>query len=239
MRWIQLGLCTASLLSFASIAEAQAQNIYTRNGALLGGVTGGVIGGIVGHQRGDTAEGALIGGAVGAVAGGVLGNNKDHAERQRYQQYQSQHYYHHHHHRSRPVVVSSPTVVEQRTYVPVHTKVATSRRPVTVSEVISMAQSGVSDSVIVSHLQSNGVANTPDVNEVIWMSEKGVSDYVITFMQQNGKVIPAPIARSASREVVIHEEVHPRTTTVIETVPTYRTSTRHSHAPVYVERRGF
>lgn len=239
MRWIQLGLCTASLFSFASNADAQTPNYQTRNGAILGGVTGGVIGGIVGHQRGDTAEGALIGGAVGAIAGGVLGNNRDNADRQRYQQYQSQHYSGHRHYQghsyhshSRPVVVSSPTVVEKRTYVPVKTTVSNARRPVTVSEVISMSQSGVSDSVIVSHLQANGITNVPDVNEVIWMSEKGVSDYVITFMQQNTKTVAAPIV-SSSREVVVREEVHP-TTTVIQTVPTYRTAT-----PVYVERRGF
>jgi uncharacterized protein YcfJ len=230
MRRIQLGLCVATILGFASNVEAQTPNYQTRNGAILGGVTGGVIGGIVGHQRGDTAEGALIGGAVGAIAGGVIGNNRDNADRQRYQQYQAQQY---HYHRSRPVVVHSPTVVEQRTYVPVQTKVTTAKRPVSVSEVISMSQSGVSDSVIVSHIQANGILGTPDVNEVIWMSEKGVSDYVITYMQQNGKVSPAPIVQSTNREVIIREEVRP-TTTVIETVPTYRTST-----PVYVERRGF
>lgn len=228
MRWTSIGLCATTLFSIASIANGQypQQNVYTRNGAILGGVTGAVIGGVVGHQRNDTAEGILIGGAVGAVAGGVLGNNRDHQERQRYQPY------HYHQTQSRQVYVTQPQYVEQRTYVPVRsapivTKVGTSR-PVTASEVISMSQSGVSDAVIVSHIQANGIASTPDVNEIIWMSEKGVSDYVITYMQQNGKVRPQVYTKQPS-EVIIREEYHPTTTTVIQSSPT----------PVYVQRRGF
>jgi hypothetical protein len=204
--------------------------VNTRNGAILGGVTGAVIGGVIGHQRDDTTEGALIGGAVGAVAGGVLGNNRDHAERR---QAASQYYY------QRPTHYHSPTYVEHRTYVPASTHVIT-RRPVTVSEVVSMTQSGVSDTVIVSHIQANGVAARPDVNEVIWMSERGVSDYVITALQQNGNVPRPPrttVYRSQPSEVIIQEEYRPATRTIITTpsAPTYR-STR---APVYVERRGF
>ncbi len=239
MRWFQLGLLAASFVGSASISQAQPpQNWQTRNGAILGGVTGAVIGGIVGHQSKDTAEGALIGGAVGAVAGGVLGNNRDNMDRQRYQQYQQ---HQHTHYRSRPVYVTEPSYVQQ-TYVPVRTTTVptkvTTRRPVTVSEVITMSQSGVSDSVIVSHIQSNGVSSVPDVNEIIWMSEKGVSDYVITFMQQNSKVTPTTVYSNRpttvqQSDVIIHEEYRP--TTVIHSTPV-RT---HSHTPVYVERRGF
>ncbi|MCU0714788.1 MAG: YMGG-like glycine zipper-containing protein [Pirellula sp.] len=234
MRWIRASWFAGSFLCCASTALGQyapyPQNVNTRNGAILGGVTGAVIGGVIGHQRDDTTEGALIGGAVGAVAGGVLGNNRDHAERR---QAASQYYY------QRPTHYHSPTYVEHRTYVPANTHVIT-RRPVTVSEVVSMTQSGVSDTVIVSHIQANGVAARPDVNEVIWMSERGVSDYVITALQQNGNVPRPPRAtvyRSQPSEVIIQEEYRPATRTIITTpsAPTYR-STR---APVYVERRGF
>lgn len=238
MRWIHAVWFVGSLLCCASTATAQvapySQNVHTRNGALLGGVTGAVIGGVIGHQRDDTTEGALIGGAVGAVAGGVLGNNRDHAERRQtatQYYYQRPSHYHSHYH--------PPTYVEHRTYVPTNTHVVT-RRPVTVSEVVSMTQSGVSDTVIVSHIQANGVAVRPDVNEVIWMSERGVSDYVITALQQNGNVPRPPrttVYRSQPSEVIIQEEYRPATRTIITnpTSPTYR-STR---APVYVERRGF
>jgi uncharacterized protein YcfJ len=232
-------LATLPGLSLTSSANAQfTQNYNTRNGALLGGVTGAVIGGVVGHQRDDTAEGALIGGAVGAIAGGVLGNQRDHAQRQN--SYYAQPVY-----TSQPTYVQHtyvqpthvrPTYVEHRTYVPVQPKVVT-RRPVSASEVVNMTQSGVSDSVIVSHIQANGVASRPDVNEVIWMNQQGVSDYVITALQQNGQVVrTAPsnttVYRSYPSEVVVREEYPQRT---VITTPTYRPATR----PVYVDRRGF
>lgn len=233
MHWlnrISVGVVLAHVgfLSLENNAQAQYGQqplTNTRNGALLGGVTGAVIGGVVGHQRDDTAEGALIGGAVGAIAGGVLGNQRDHAERQRY--------YH-----SQPVYVSQPTIVEHRTYVPVQTRVVT-RRPVSPSEVVSMTQSGVSDSVIVAHIQANGVASRPDVNEVIWMNQNGVSDYVITTMQQNGRPPAASnVYRTYPSEVVVREEYRPATRTIYTNppTPTYRQAVRQ---PVYVERRGF
>ncbi len=230
MRWFRVGFCLVSIGWLNNHVYGQyPQNYQTRNGAMLGGVTGAVIGGVVGHQRDDTLEGALIGGAVGAIAGGVLGNQRDHADRKRYGYYSY----------GQPVYVAQPTYIEQRTYVPVQSTPiqprTVTRRPVSVSEIVSMTQSGVSDSVIVSHIQANGVASRPDVNEVIWMNQQGVSDYVITAMQQHGN----PRASSASTvyrtyptEVIVREE-YPSSRFVPG--PTYRPSSR----PVYVERRGF
>jgi len=232
-------MATMPGLSLTSTATAQfTQNYNTRNGALLGGVTGAVIGGVVGHQRDDTTEGALLGGAVGAIAGGVLGNQRDHAQRQN--SYYAQPIY-----TSHPTYIQQtyvhpthvrPTYVEHRTYVPVQPKVAM-RRPVSSSEVVNMTHSGVSDSVIVSHIQANGVASRPDVNEVIWMNQQGVSDYVITALQQNGQVVrTAPsnttVYRSYPSEVVVREDYPQRT---VITTPAHRPATR----PVYVDRRGF
>lgn len=216
--------CLASLLVGTLAGEGVAQN-QTRDGALLGGVTGALIGGVIGHQNKETTEGALIGGAVGAIAGGVIGNQKQQQmERQRY--YQSQFY---------------PTYHEHHTYVtqaPVPQHRVVTRRPVTTSEVINMTRSGVSDTVIVAHIQSNGVAMRPDVNDVILMNQEGVSDYVITAMQQGGnatRVVPAQpstVYRTYSQPVVIQEEVHvyPR--------PSYPVRQVYSQ-PYYVERRGF
>ena len=150
-------VCSALVCSFASNSYGQNQ---TRDGALLGGVTGALIGGVVGHQNKETTEGALIGGAVGAIAGGVFGNHRD-------QVYRQQHYH--------PQVVY-PTYHEHRTYVQVpQQRVVVSRRPVTTAEVINMTRSGVSDAVIVAHIQTNGVAMQPDVNDVILMNQEGVS----------------------------------------------------------------
>lgn len=199
--WLRLtpGTAIGGLLAIVSPAMAQ-QNM--RSGVVLGGVTGAVIGGVVGNNHKDqAAEGALIGGAVGAVAGGLLGNHRDRAiaERRYYEQQQQQRYYRSHNgqaygtHPYQPPggYTGQPTII---TTTPVYGAPRTTyrngpaprtvvRRPVTMVEVINMTRSGVSDTVIVAHIQSNGVAVQPDVNDVILLSQEGVSDYVITAMQ--------------------------------------------------------
>ena len=167
------------------LGESHAQE-NTRNGAVIGGVTGAVIGGVVGHNHKDqTAEGALIGGAVGAVAGGIFGNQRDKLEKQRraYEQqrqqfYQQQTYHYPPGYQGRPNVIYSNQPAPR--YNP---PTRSARRPVTYPEVIQMTRSGVSESVIAGHIQTNGVWARPDVDEVILLSQEGVSDYVIQTMQ--------------------------------------------------------
>ena len=216
---MQLWVFSVLAGSFASNGYAQNQ---TRDGALMGGVAGALLGGVIGKQSNDTTEGALIGGAVGALAGGAIGNQRQQAERQRY--YNSQRVY--------------PTYHEHRTYVQVPQQRVVTRRPVTTSEVINMTRSGVSDAVIVAHIQSNGVAMRPDVNDVILMNQEGVSDYVITMMQQSGTGYrattthqqPTTVYRTyqPSTPVLVQEEYYVQPQPVYQSRPVY-----------YVERRGF
>jgi hypothetical protein len=217
--------CSILFSCFASTGIAQYPQNQTRDGALLGGVTGALIGGVVGHQKQDTGKGALIGGAVGALAGGAIGNTRDQAN-SRQQYYQSQAVY--------------PTYHEHRTYVqvPAQQRVVVSRRPVTTSEVINMTRSGVSDAVIVAHIQSNGIASQPDVNDVILMNQEGVSDYVVNIMQSGGRTTtvyqhPSPVYRSYPQPapVVVREEYHYAPPVYQARQPVYK--------PYYVERRGF
>ena len=214
-------VCSALICSFASNSYGQNQ---TRDGALLGGVTGALLGGVVGHQKHETAEGALIGGAVGAIAGGVFGNSRDQVYRQQYYQ--------------QPQVVY-PTYHEHRTYVQVpQQRVVVSRRPVTTAEVINMTRSGVSDTVIVAHIQTNGVAMQPDVNDVILMNQEGVSDYVVNIMQTGARapnVYPQPNTAYRTYQqpppVVVREEY-------LYSQPVYQ-ARQPTYKPYYVERRGF
>lgn len=213
--------------AFASTQTAQAQT-QTRDGAILGGVAGAVIGGVVGHQKDDTAEGALIGGAIGAVAGGVIGNQREQAARQRY--YTTQHHHYH----------NVPVYREQHYYAaPAPVRTVEVRRPVTISEVINMTRSGVSDTVIVAHIQSNGVAVRPDVNDVILLNQEGVSDYVVTAMQQANTtystrtVSPAPVYRYPTQTVIVEEKYYPAPPRPVYSTP-YRGRTTY-----YTERRGF
>ena len=208
--------------AFASSGYAQNQ---TRDGALMGGVAGALLGGVIGHQKHETTEGALIGGAVGALAGGVIGNR----QQQQQPRYVEQRYY-----VAQPV---QPTYVEQRTYVQGPPQRVVTRRPVTTTEVINMTRSGVSDAVIVAHIQTNGVAVRPDVNDVIAMNQDGVSDYVITMMQQSGTgyraqttyAQPTKVYRTYPQpsNVVVQEEFY------VQPQPVYQTRA------YYPERRGF
>jgi outer membrane lipoprotein SlyB len=215
--------CVGTLFVCSIANNTFAQN-QTRDGALLGGVTGALLGGVVGHQKHETAEGALIGGAVGAIAGGVIGNHREQAYRQQY--YQPQPTY--------------TTYHEHRTYVqaPPQQRVVVTRRPVTTSEVINMTRSGVSDAVIVAHMQTNGIAMQPDVNDVILMNQEGVSDYVVNAMQSGGRVTtvyqqPSPVYRTYTQPspVVVHEEYRYAQPVYQARQPVYK--------PYYVERRGF
>ncbi len=197
----------------------------------MGGVAGALLGGVIGHQNKETTEGALIGGAVGALAGGVMGNQQQKAEQQRY--YQSRQSY--------------PVYHEHHTYIPAQPQVITTtiRKPVTTSEVINMTRSGVSDSVIVAHIQTNGIAMRPDVNDVILMNQEGVSDYVVQVMQTgtyrptSAYRQPATVVRTYQQPVVVQERVYVQPQPVYQSQPVYQARQPVYTRPYYVERRGF
>ena len=150
---------TLAILSWTA-QNGLAQASRTQNGATIGGVAGAVIGGIIGKQNDETPEGILIGGAVGAVTGGLIGKAQDNAmQRQRQQQYYVQ---------------------QQQAYVQQQTVVASG---VSMSDVISMSRSGVSDAVILSQLQSRGVQRRLEVSDIIALHQQGVSDTLITAFQ--------------------------------------------------------
>ncbi len=225
-------LSTALVATLSGIGQAQYQ---TRDGALLGGVAGAVIGGVVGHQKHETGEGALIGGVAGAVTGGLIGNYRDQQAGQRYY-YQPQPHY-----QPQPQYqVVQPAYPVYRTYQPVPTTVV--RRPVSAPEVINMTRSGVSDAVIIAHIQTNGLLRQPDANEVIMLSREGVSDQVITAMQQLGAnrvytaQAPTYVSPSYPNNVIVREEtIYSGPVYSTPSYPVYQTYRRYpSH-----DRRGF
>jgi hypothetical protein len=63
------------------------------------------------------------------------------------------------------------------------------------SDVISMSRSGVSETLIMSHLQTKGVQRRLEVSEIISLHQQGVSDNVISAMQQ------APLATQLAAPV--------------------------------------
>lgn len=176
----------AMLTAVSFLSTAYAQN-YRSQDTAVGGLAGAVIGGIIGHQNDETPEGALIGGAVGAIAGNLLGKAKDNqVTQQRYYQHQA-----------------------------MHAQQQLAARAVSLSDVVEMSRRGLSDSVIINHLRTNGIQQQIGTREIIALHESGVSEPIITAMQQS------PLPGSSRHETVIVERPAPPSQTVIveRTVP--------------------
>ena len=154
---LSVTLCLGLLPSvFVPTAHAQQR---TTQGAAVGGAAGAIIGGIIGHQNDEVPEGALIGGAVGAITGGLIGRSQDNLARERYAQQQA---------------------YNQRVYVQ---QQAVVQPGITITDVVSMSRSGLSESLIISQINTKGVQRRLEVSEIITLHQQGVSDYVINAMQ--------------------------------------------------------
>ena len=206
------------ILAVVSWCSISLGQSYRNQDAAVGGLAGAVIGGIIGHQNHETPEGALIGGAVGAIAGGLLGNSKD-------QQISQQRHYAYHAQQFRQQQIG---------------------RAVSIADVVNMSRSGLSDSVIVNHIRTNGVIDHVGTHEIISMHNRGVSEHVITAMQQ------APRAGSIPHETVVVHSPPPRSPVVVREevrvfpgpVPVYAPPRRVRYAtrpafPTYPSRAGF
>ena len=158
-----------------------------QKGAVAGGIAGAILGGIAGHQNDETPEGIAIGGAVGAIAGGLLGKAK---ENQVAREYQHQQYH------------------RQQNQILQHQRQQQIKEAVSINDVISLAQTGVGDSLIINQIRSNGVRQKIGVREIISMHQNGVSELVINEMQQRSiHGIAQPAATVAGRSVVVDRPV--------------------------------
>jgi surface antigen len=60
---------------------------------------------------------------------------------------------------------------------------AAAHPPVSLEEVVTMTQKGVSDDVIIGQIHSSGTVYTLTVDQITWLKERGVHDWVIHEMQ--------------------------------------------------------
>lgn len=74
---------------------------------------------------------------------------------------------------------------------------------VQIHDVMAMSQAGLSDEVIITHIQAVGVAQALTPNDLIVLKHNGVSDVVINVMQQPP---PPPVVAAQSPPPVIVEE---------------------------------
>jgi uncharacterized protein YcfJ len=156
----RLAIAAITVASLTQVARAQNN---TQRGATFGGITGAIAGAIIGDNNGEAGAGAAIGGALGAVAGGILGNanDKDAALRQRY--------YYQNRQQTAATVYTAPQPTGAVSYSDVvamsrsgvgesvilnqiHTR-GVQRQPV-VSDIISLHQQGVSETVIAAMQQA-------------------------------------------------------------------------------------
>ena len=212
---------TFTLLLLAAFTTASHAQSYRNQDAAIGGIAGAVIGGIIGHQNDETPEGALIGGAVGAVAGGVLGNAKD-QQQQRYYRHQAQ----------------NQAWRQQQV-----------NRAVSIGDVVNMSRSGLSDSVIVNHIRTNGVTDQVGTHQIISMHNSGVSEQVITAMQSAPRAGTYSRPALPQRETVIVERTAPPPPVIVRkevhvVPPVYRPQVRVRYGtrpafPTYPSRGGY
>ncbi len=148
-------------------------------GMTLGAIMGGLGGAAIGDHNNRVWTGAAIGTAVGALAGAAVGDSVD-TNQAREQAYRQQMY-------------------EQQRL----------RQSVTVQGVISMVQSGLSDQVIITHIQTTGMAYRLQPNDLVLLSQSGVSERVIRAMQTAPLAgVRSPAPAPVPRERVIVEQYH-------------------------------
>jgi len=90
---------------------------------------------------------------------------------------------------------------------------------VSVQDVISMSQSRLSDSVIVTHIRTYGVAVRPQANDLILMNNAGVSEAVIGAMQTAPLAVAPPAPAPEYGTVVVREHYYGPAVYAVPVVP--------------------
>jgi len=157
----------------------------TEKGVLGGGAIGAGTGAIVGHALGNTGAGAVVGAAVGGLSGGLIGNSVEKSEQ-----------------RTQAQIAAA----EAR---------AQAQRQVGISDVIQMAQSHVSDSLIISQIRSTGSIYQLSGQDVVMLKQNGVSDAVIQEMQATAYRAP----RRVYTPTPVYEPGYSSTVYVVEPAP--------------------
>jgi hypothetical protein len=156
-----------------------------QQGAVVGGATGAAVGASVTHNR---ALGAVIGGAVGAAGGYVVGNKTGPLDK----------------HGEQTTTVTNPDGTVQTTTVA--TADLNHDGFVTLDEVVSMHNSGVSDEEMVRRMQATGLTFDLNEDQRKYLSDHGVSGNVINQLPSLNRTyttVPAPTTYPSSGTSVI------------------------------------
>ncbi len=208
MKRITCGIALV-LLALSSV-NSQAQTNQQR-GTVWGGLVGAAAGAIIGENNDEAGAGAAIGGVVGAIAGNVLGDANDRDLRGYY-----------------PTAPSRTGYPYQQ---PVYAQPSYLQGAVSPQDVIALTQSRVSDTVILTAIQNNGLQRNVEISDIVQMSQNGVSDTVIRAMQ-NGGVGPTYSTRQVARGPVYSTQIRVASPRIYSTYPPR--PHHHCHGPRYV-----
>lgn len=149
---------------------------HAEKGALGGGAIGAGTGALIGNAVGHTGAGAVIGAAVGALSGTLIGDSIDESERKT---------------DAKIIAASHQT---------------TAQGGLGVTDVVQMAQSHISDEVIISQIRATRSVFNLSANDTIWLKQNGVSDLVVKEMLATPNRYPKPVY---TRPVYIIERPSP------------------------------
>ncbi|MEZ6128231.1 MAG: glycine zipper domain-containing protein [Planctomycetaceae bacterium] len=197
-----------ALIAVALPLDTASAQVNTQRGSVLGGLAGAAAGAAIGEHNDKPLAGALIGGAVGLVTGATLGNARDRqVADQRAYAYQQQQF--------------------QRQQL--NQQLAKS---VTPHDVITMTRSGLSETVIINHIQANGVRQELQIADVITLHDNGVSERVISAMQHS-RIGPATAAAPVAAPVQVYQAAPPIVVEQYVTPRYFYSPPRHYYGPRY------
>ena len=167
------------ILVIISLCMSSAIGCTYDNYAQRGAMIGGVTGSALGAAIGDASDAPLAGAAVGALAGTLTGAAIGDG-------------------------VDQDLALQQSYRMAEQQRLA---RAVPPAQLIQMSQSGLSDDVIVTQVQSQGVSFSPTANDLISLKAQGVSDAVLNAVQSQSRQ-PMPVPQRPNRPVVVEEHYY-------------------------------
>ena len=167
------------ILVIISLCMGSAIGCTYDNYAQRGAMIGGVTGSALGAAIGDASDAPLAGAAVGALAGTLTGAAIGDG-------------------------VDQDLALQQSYRMAEQQRLA---RAVTPAQLIQMSQSGLSDDVIVTQVQSQGVSFSPTATDLISLKAQGVSDAVLNAVQSQSRQ-PMFVPQRPNRPVVVEEHYY-------------------------------
>ena len=170
----------------------------------------------------NTQRGVVLGGLTGAAAGAAIGNhNGETAEGALIGSAIGL--------LSGALIGNSIDAEQSRQRYVEQQYIAQNSRAVTISEVLSLTKSGVSDGVIVNHINQQGVQQRLEVSDVILLHREGVSEPVLTALQRapiGGSPVYAAPPRAYAAPVIVQDYHYVR-----PAYPVYGPRYYHPHYP--------